>query len=74
MFLATFLIYLFVATFLSFFLFRCIAVFDLCLLNGATYIGYGLQKQIIKKAGRQMRKRYMKQCKPRGQMTQTMAA
>ena len=68
---------LFVATFLSFFVFRfivAIAVFDLFLLNGATYIGYGLQKQIIKKAGRQMRKRYMKQCKPRGQMTQTMAA
>ena len=75
MFLITFLIYQFLATFLSYlFLFRCIAVFDLFLLNGATYIGYGLQKQIIKKAGRQMRKRYMKQCKPRGQMTQTMAA
>ena len=80
MFLATFLIYLFLATFFevfvaTFFVFvSFIAVLDLFLLNGATYIGYGLQKQIIKKAGRQMRKRYMKQCKPRGQMTQTMVA
>ena len=44
MFLSTFLIYLFLATFLIFASLSYIAVFDLFLLNGATYIGYGLQK------------------------------